>query len=349
MNVFFRVDASITIGIGHLMRCFSLAREISAKREKVFFMCRELNGHLCDFLERSGFGVFRLPLELGTDGQTDAEQTKDILKSQRHDVDWLIVDHYGLDLDWEKSLRPHVKKIMVIDDLASGRHECDLILNQNFIPNLETRYDRLVSSDSEKLLGPAYALLRPEFRDTRERLKPRRGKLERIFIFFGICEDTGETLKALEGIRLLHRPQMQVDVVVEESDPHQEEIKKFCSTLPHCQFHCQINNMAQFMALADLAIGAGGSTTWERCCLGLPALVTALADNQRELTQVLALQGAIMDMGKTKDLTPEVYADLMNQLTPHQLMKMSEKGMAMVDGYGGRRVIEKLYEHVGVK
>ena len=264
--------------------------------------------------------------------------------TQRQQIDWLIVDHYGLGLDWQKSVRGHVEKIMVIDDGAREQQECDLILNQNFMHNLGTRYDHLVSSDCEKLLGPTYALLRPEFRNARERLQPHRGRIERIFIFFGICEDTHEILNALEGIRLLHRVHMKVDVVIEKNDPHQEEIKKFCSALPHCQFHCQINNMAELMALADLAIGAGGSTTWERCCLGLPALVVALADHQRELTQAVALQGAIIDLGESKNLTPQVYSHLMNQLTPAQLMKMSEQGMALVDGDGCRRVSEKLDE-----
>ncbi|GAX88910.1 UDP-2,4-diacetamido-2,4,6-trideoxy-beta-L-altropyranose hydrolase [Effusibacillus lacus] len=311
MHIFFRVDSSQQIGSGHLMRCLTLATELKERHATVSFISRELPGHMCNYVESKGFQVARLPYSaqaeeslrtpnstwLGVSWQLDAEETKEVLSSCVQGVDWLIVDHYALDWQWESYQRSEAKKIMVIDDLADRRHDCDLLLDQNLFEDLEIRYDKLVSTECLKFLGPRYALLRKEFLEARTRLRQRDGQVNRILVFFGGSDITNETAKAIKAIQSLNSPQIQVDVVVGSSNPRKDEIRDLCYSIPNVNYHCQIENMAELMAAADLAIGAGGTATWERCYLGLPALVVILAENQIQPAQAAAKEELVINLG----------------------------------------------------
>ena len=313
MQVVFRVDASLTIGSGHVMRCLTLADALHKQGVGSVFICRELPGHMCDFIEGKGYQVYRLSycaqeinnskneqtLWLGETWQTDAEQTGQVLQkiNATTKIHWLIVDHYSLDLQWEEKMKPYTKKIMVIDDLANRHHDCDLLLDQNLYMDMQTRYSGLLPTDCQSLLGPQYALLRQEFHEARKKVKVRKGVIKRILVFFGGSDFTNETFKALKAIRLLNRVDIGVDVIVGNINPHKEKIKNLCSEMPNTTFHCQINNMAELMVKADLAIGAGGTATWERSFLGLPAITLIVAENQRKTTEAVAKVGAIINLG----------------------------------------------------
>jgi len=179
MNICFRVDSSTIIGTGHVVRCLTLAGKLRAKGNDISFICRELPGNIIDQVLSAGYDVYRLPMTnyddlshketenhqawLAVDRPTDARQTEDILKSLGTAVDLLVVDHYALDISWEKEVREYCENLMVIDDLADRKHICDFLLDQNYYKNLEHRYDNLVPRACIKMLGPSYALLRPEF------------------------------------------------------------------------------------------------------------------------------------------------------------------------------------------
>jgi UDP-2,4-diacetamido-2,4,6-trideoxy-beta-L-altropyranose hydrolase len=209
----------------------------------------------------------------------------------------LVVDNYSLDIKWEKYLRPYVNKIMVVDDLANRPHDCDILLDQNYYKNLDSRYDGLIPSHCRKLLGPKYALLRPEFHQAKKNLRKRDGKVRRILVFFGGSDPTNETVKTLEAIKLLNRPDIVIDVVVGAANPHKEEVKELCSQMTNTTYHCQVENMADLMAAADLAIGAGGVTTWERLYLELPTIAIAVAENQVEMLEALGEAGMVWYLG----------------------------------------------------
>lgn len=312
MRFVFRVDSSTRIGTGHLMRCLTLASALKNEGAEIYFISRELPGNLCHFIENKGYKVYRLPYNnelvdnknykeheswLGVNWSRDTEETSNILISIGGKIDCFIVDHYAIDSKWERKIRPFVKKIMVIDDLADRSHDCDILLDQNYYPNLENRYDGLVPGHCKKLLGPKYALLRPEFIEARKNLRVRDGRVNKILIFFGGTDPTNETEKALEAIRLLKRPDIGIDVVVGEANQNKEKIKEICNSMENVVFHCQVENMAQLMVEADLAIGAGGATTWERCYLGLPTITVVVADNQAEIAKAVAQTGAIWNLG----------------------------------------------------
>ena len=199
-NVIIRADASTQIGSGHVMRCLTLAEELRDGGSMVSLVSRDHPGNLNELIRDKGFQYFELSTGqgievkphqsgseyaswLGVSQERDAMETIEAIGEER--AEWLIVDHYALDEKWEPLLRPHAAKIMVIDDLADRRHDCDLLLDQNFFINGEKRYDELVSPSCTKLLGPKYALLRREFREARKKLKERTGEVKRVLVFFG--------------------------------------------------------------------------------------------------------------------------------------------------------------------
>ena len=291
----FRADASAAIGTGHVMRCRALAHALQER------------GAQAEFREESGIEA----------------------------ADWLIVDHYSLDAAWESRMRQKAAKILVIDDLADRKHDCDLLLDQNFFPDAARRYDDLVPPRCRKLLGPRYALLRHEFSEQRKSLRERNGNVSRILVSLGGIDAGNETSRV---ILLLKGLRVAVDVVVGAANPHANRIARECAEAGFA-FHRQASNMAELMAAADLAIGAGGSTTWERCCLGLPTLQVAIAPNQEATSRALAEAGLVLFCGKM--VTEAALSDALSD--PVRLKEQSGRMRALVDGEGAKRVAAALF------
>lgn len=298
MNVVIRTDASIKIGSGHVMRCLTLARQLKRHNINVTFICRDVEGNYIDFLKQEGIEV--VTLSNSKDLKSDAFETIHNVK-RIGVVHLLIVDHYGIDEKWEVMLRPYVDKIMVIDDLANRKHDCDLLLDQNYYENLNDRYSNLVPSNCSLLLGPKYVLLRDEF--LKRNLRERTGKIKNILIFFGGTDPTDETTKAIKALEHLDEDFYIVDVIVGATNPNGDPIKKLCDSLPNFNYYCQVHNMADFMKRADLMIGAGGAITWERCLLQLPSITVTIAENQIETTKLLHELRVTEYIGQSKNVT----------------------------------------------
>lgn len=340
LNILIRADASVEIGSGHLMRCLTLADQLRSEGEEVAFVCRDLPGGMFNLLNERGYQVAKIAwTESGEEAQQiDAGETiKAATQLFPAGIDWLVVDHYELDITWECRLRPHVRKLMVIDDLANRPHDCDLLLDQNYYKNSDRRYQDLVPVQCVMLLGPSYVLLRPEFAEAKQMLRARDGNVKRILIFFGGSDSTNQTRKALEAIKLVSRPEIGVDVVVGASNPHREEIKTLSREMENVQYHCQVSNMAELIASADIAVGAGGATTWERCSLGLPTLTVVFAENQLQTTLDLEQLGSIEFLGWADQLTASDFAKAIERLIqqPDQLKKLSERAGLAMDGWKG--------------
>lgn len=217
-----RADASTAIGSGHVMRCLTLAHRLKKeKNAKVVFVMRDLPGNLIDVVEKQGFEVLKLSpanqkyslngygLWLTVPMEVDAQQTIDLLQHylQEHDcdvADRLIVDSYALDEQWERMLRPYCREIMVIDDLANRKHDCDILLDQNFYLNKDVRYVGLVPEHCKMLLGPDHVLLREEFYEAKKHLRKRDGNIKNILVFYGGSDLTNETEKAIKALVQLH-------------------------------------------------------------------------------------------------------------------------------------------------
>ena len=354
MKVIFRADASTHMGTGHLMRCLTLAEALQERGAQIRFVCREHEGNLIAVLQRKGISVTALPTPdkasrssgtdyaawLGVSQAEDAEQTIQALEGSK--PDWLVVDHYGLDIDWELRLRPHVGRILVVDDLANRHHDCDALLDQNVLPGKDGGYGGLVPNNCCLLLGPRYAMLRPEFARERARLRRRNGEFRHILVFLGGSDPTNETAKALEGLFQINRPDLMIDVVVGSSNQNKEQVRRLSEATPNTTYHCQVDNMAELMAKADISIGAGGSASWERCCLGLPAIVAVLADNQESIALELTHAGALRNLGASVRLNPSDYSAAVQSLTQSDLRQMSRIAITLVDGQGAKRVAFEL-------
>lgn len=259
-NVCIRVDASFDIGTGHVIRCLTLAKELQKKGCTVSVITRPFPGNLLKLIRDNGCDVYLLPeinedsnMEewnhhsrwLGVHWQTDAKQTIEILKTIGQ-IDILIVDHYAIDYQWEQVVRPYALKLMVIDDLADRIHACDLLLDQNYASNGSDRYARLVPEQCKTYLGPAYALLREEFRFQRALLQPRTGeKIKDIFLFFGGSDPTGQTLKLLEWMEEIEEVQETVDihVIVGVSNPHKDQIEWRCTQTKNMHYYYNVTNI----------------------------------------------------------------------------------------------------------
>ncbi len=359
MRIVIRADASIEMGSGHVMRCLTLADALRERGAEVHFMCRDLPGHLGGVLADKGYPVHWLPAPgddeaaipthtahsawLGVPWVVDADQTRERLAGLP-EIDWLIVDHYALDRAWESRLRPLVQRIMVIDDLADRPHDCNLLLDQNLYEDMDQRYVGLVPADCRPLLGPRYALLRPEFREARKTLRQRDGVVRRMLVFFGGADPTNETAKALRAIQLLERPEIAVDVVVGAANPHRAEIEALCAALPNASFHCQVANMAELMARADLAIGASGVSTWERAALGLPALVVTVAENQKAIAYAADDNGLIICLGDKVQIKDTDWVMALRKVlsNPDLLVEMSSIALFLNDGQGVKMIVEIL-------
>lgn len=317
MTAVFRVDASTQIGSGHVMRCLTLAQKLKKEKQAdVYFVMRLLEGNLINLVKDKGFTVLTLPETpvnndlrgyakwLTVSQNQDADDMKAVI-SEFLDIDLLVVDSYAIDYIWENKLRPYVKQIMVIDDLANRKHNCDILLDQNFYLNKEERYKRLVPENCKLYLGPKFALLRDEFYKVKANLHKRDGNIKNILVFFGGSDLTNETEKAIKAIELLNNPDITVNVVVGVSNKNKEKLKKFCVQNPQFKFYYQVDNMAELMNEADLAIGAGGTTIWERYFMELPSIVISVADNQTKICEDCAAEGILNYLGKSSDVNVE--------------------------------------------
>lgn len=334
MRIVFRADASIVIGIGHVMRCLTLATTLRERGAQSEFVCREHDGHLCELIEQRGFVVHRL-----SRAEDDAAGTAAAIVSTGGRPRWLVIDHYGIDGTWEHRLRASVERILVIDDLANRQHECDLLLDQNLVSNFMTRYGTMVPSTCGLLLGPEYALLQSPYAELHERIPPRAGAIHRILISFGGADRHDCTGRALKAVLGLNKGEVDVDVAVSSTFEHLDALHQVIGARANVRIHKSLPTLATLMVKADLAIGAAGATSWERLCLGLPAVVVTLAANQRPIAEELSRCGLVIWLGDQDTVEPSTITRALRPLMDSGLHEeWSARCRMVVDGAGARRV-----------
>lgn len=353
MKVLVRTDASYRIGSGHVMRCLALAAELQNRGDKVFFVCRESPGWLGELVKDSGHTLFSLPrgsLEegqcqdyfswLGEPPDVDARQTIELC-AKAGPFDWLIIDHYAIDILWEQKLRCCSEKIMVIDDLINRHHDCDLLLNQNLQIGFQKSYSSLLPEHCEQLLGPKFALLRSTFRKKRLTNFKRKSEWPRLFVFLGGSDPDDYTSLVIRALELLPVGSISADIVVGASNSKAETLRLRCNGIPGLNFYQQVPDIEELMAQADLAICSAGCVTWERSCLGLPAITLAIAENQSTIGINAAEAGLSLHLGDAKDLEAKEIASAIAGLLDSKgdLTRMSSIGLSLVDGLGVSRVV----------
>lgn len=356
LKVVFRVDSSADIGTGHIVRCLTLADALRQSGYECQFVCRDHRGGSKGLVARHGYPVALLPPAdsdftipghagwLGVDWTQDANETSQLLSEIA--PDWLIVDHYALDARWERTLRPYCRHLMVVDDLADRPHDCDLLLDQNLGRSV-VDYADFVRPGADILAGPQYALLRPEFERSRSQSLSRRQScsFDSLLVSMGGIDKDNFTEQVLDVIdRCSLPPEFHVRVIVGEHSPWRNRIQDRANQMRYrTDVLVNVSDMAHLMADSDLAIGGAGTTAWERCCLGLPAIVMVLADNQKAGATALQDAGAAIVASNTDEIG--------NMLAGRQaefcagLSAMSNASAAVTDGRGTQRTTEAIMKY----
>lgn len=349
MKVLIRADASHAIGSGHITRCLTLANVLRSSGAQVSFACRELSGHLLDRLDAQGWTAYRLPavyaeqrgplpdIQAAVPWQADISALQSVLPMGEQ-FDWIIVDHYGLDQQWQTAARRWAPKIAAIDDLANRPHAVDLLLDQNF-SGTPAAYAPWVTNGCRTLFGPRFAMLRDEFK--RDPL-PIKAIARRLVVNFGGFDAAGETFKAMLALEAF--PELEVDFVAGTGNPHWEQMQVMAQSRPNWRLQAHTNRFAELMSHADLFIGAGGGTSWERAALGLPTICISVAANQKANAKALAAIGAHLYLGASETVTVAALQQAIAVVTANHGLRQSfaERSHRLVDGQGAQRVAAAL-------
>lgn len=348
MKIVIRTDASIHIGSGHVMRCLVLARALTSKGHEVSFACRAQTGDLIQFVRNKGFHVYELikakiAIEPTDSGDYQAwlqvpwtVDAQSFLAQVRH-ADLLIVDHYALNKDWQTVVKDQLAcKIFAIDDLVRT-HSADLILDQTL---MRSASEYQVNNPSAKILaGCEFALLNPFFSGHREHALDGDSlpKEVKILISMGGIDQPNATIRVLEALSKHALPKPVVTVLLGPKAPHYTQVKDFCSIntswVQHIDF---VNNMAELMLNHSIAIGAPGTTSWERACLGIPSIIVPLAENQHEISQNLVTAEAAIRVN-INDISSKLLVSYNTLLS--QWHTFRDTNLALCDGLGLQRIL----------
>lgn len=354
MKVYFRVDASIHIASGHVMRCLSLASQLQKSDYDIVFVIRPQNGDLFAYITELGFKVVKLNrLDTFTSPRstddykswlqvTEIQDAKEFL-SIASDAEIVVVDHYGINLAWEEFVKSSIAcKLVVIDDLVR-QHNADLIIDQTYgvDPNEYLSH----STVKYVLTGSEYALLNTQFSEFHKLAVEERGakNTHKLLISMGGVDKPNVTLKVLEALSI-REAKFDTTVLLSERAPHFKLVSSFCKRNENWVKHISFsNNMAKLMLKHTVAIGAPGSTSWERACMGLPSIIIPLAKNQLQICRNLVNAGCAISLCK------EEIANILNFKLDELLSnyeKMTSSSLAICDGMGVNRVVKKMNELV---
>ncbi|WP_434650371.1 UDP-2,4-diacetamido-2,4,6-trideoxy-beta-L-altropyranose hydrolase [Pseudomonas sp. D1-2] len=361
MTVVFRADASLLIGSGHVMRCLTLAEALRAEGATCYFICREHPGNLLDFVRSKHFEAFALDATespgaagysvfpesqlthsawLGASQTQDASECAALLGELM--PDWLVVDHYALDARWENALKKYYNDLLVIDDLADRPHVCKILLDQNH-GRTERDYIGLVPDGCQILAGARFALLRPEFAQLRKRSLERRSSsvLQHLLITMGGVDQANATGLVLRILRDCPLPDdCRISVIMGLNAPCLASVNEIAATMPWpTEVLVNVSDMAERMTSADLIIGAAGSTSWERCCLGVPTIMVVLADNQKSGAEALSRSGCVVLVGQANDVPERLPAAIFDLTQGCSLSELSRQAKNVCDGLGVERLI----------
>ena len=362
MRVAFRVDASLAIGSGHVMRCLTVADALAARGHASLFLSREAEGdrldavrargHSQEVLAERGAGGAYGPGEgrpahaawLAVPWEEDARETRARVKAAGADL--LVLDHYALDARWERAACPPGVRRMAIDDLADRPHEVDLLLDQN-LGRAPADYEDLVPDGCRLCVGPAFAMVAPRFSELREGALERRAAdlvVRRVLVSMGGVDADDATGACLAGLAASSLPDgVQVTVVMGARAPHLERVRALAAELRlGTEVVVDVRDMAERMAAADLALGGAGGTAWERCAVGLPTIAVVLAENQRAGARALGEAGAALVLDAVDRVPAELPGLVDALLEPERLARMARASAVVVDGAGLPRLLDAM-------
>ncbi len=365
MKIVFRVDSGSHMGIGHVMRCLTLAHELKKKNHQISFITKNHK----NFSEKAIADHFPVSVIdsgvprdlsvserydyanwLGESWQSDLEKTNKILEGIGQ-VDLVIVDHYSLGKDYEQGLK--CSKVMAIDDLMNRSHHCDLVLDQNITAD-QKRYDQLVEKKGAKLLmGPPFAMLRPEFEGLHKQVSigDSAREINSILVFFGAADVNGDCLKIARALTPNEFSRFNITFILHSEHQDYPELSKLLSSHKKAQLLSFVANLAELMMKTDLFIGAGGTTSWERACLGVATALLSVADNQTLICQELGEKGICHYLGRSDKMTKDNWQTFFEEIVPQNSLwyGFRSRSYQLIDGMGTKRVALAIEEILNAK
>ncbi|OUR98848.1 UDP-2,4-diacetamido-2,4,6-trideoxy-beta-L-altropyranose hydrolase [Halobacteriovorax marinus] len=353
-KVIFRVDSGAHIGIGHLMRCLTLAEGFYDNDFEVFFLTKRHYGHFINIIPNKFNVQVMSNFVEGTDGSeeindyeswlgndlaVEINECNEFIKKVGDQDTLLVIDHYGLSHKFESKVISN--NIFAIDDIFRS-HNCNFLLDQNISASEEKYRSKAVSSNCKYLMGPSFAMLRKDFLPYRESKLSEKSEVKNILVSFGGSDEKCDSLKLVKAFEGVSGIKLHVTVVLKKEHPSYSEINSIGESLEH-DFRlidfCE--DFPALMAASDLFIGAGGSTSWERCFLGLPAVIVSSALNQDLICQSLSDKEIVIFLGKSEDVSIELWVNELNKVISgdYCLLKMSSRAKDIVDGLGVSRIV----------
>ncbi len=341
-RILFLADAGPEVGGGHVMRCLTLAQALTRR------------GAECAFIEsRAAAPILR---RFGWPAQTllaiaDASDLAGLVAyaeafAERFDPTTIVIDHYGIDVSQEDELHVNGRRLVLIDDLADRRHRCDLLIDPGYGRRRE-HYDPLIEGECATMVGPSHALVRPEFGAARQRALGRRAKhgpVRRVLVALGLTDVAGATARVVRALSDAVGD-VRLDLVLGADAPSLAELREAAKTDRRLHLWVDTAEMASLMADADVAIGAGGSSTWERATVGLPSVTVILADNQRAMVEQMAAAGFTLAADAADPDFEDQLRLCWNALAGDQALRwrLTERSAELCDGNGAERVAEAVF------
>jgi UDP-2,4-diacetamido-2,4,6-trideoxy-beta-L-altropyranose hydrolase len=351
MRIAVRVDASIASGVGHVKRSLALAHALRALGAEVVFVTRDHDIDTASMIEPELFRTLKLPRSvakseslhaatladhrawLGVSQAADAAQTCEVLEGG---VDWVVVDHYGIDSHWHDHVSTVLDaRVCVIDDLADRPLHCDLLVDHNLTGDHRAKYRSQIGGIRKLLGGPRFALLGPRY------VSPQACRVEplatSIGIFMGGADASNASSVVLRACRDIAGFVGSLEIATTSANPHLAELLALCEKSGQTRLLIDQPDLADFFSRHGLQIGAGGGASWERCRVGAPTIALVCADNQAPVVKALAEAGVVLAVAT---VTPAAVGAAIARLIQDQKERLNlhERSIRLVDGLGAIRV-----------
>lgn len=346
---YFRADASSEIGTGHVMRCLAIAEELISRGKKASFVCEQIPNDLVIKLDEKNIPLLKIspPAKVNFNANdiysrwltaSEEDDAQACLKVMT-DIEGVFVDHYAIGKTWEELILKRCQNLMVMDDLCNRPHHCQNLVDYNVYAG-EKDYSRWVSKTTSLLTGSLYAPIRRDLQALRPQVKNHRGQVKSVVISFGGADQAGHTLRAVEGLAQAQLRPEKVRVILNPSSPTQAAVQSLCEKMGY-KLSAPTANIGQVLLESDLALGAGGVSQVERSFLGVPSLITFIAENQALLSQSMSALGICKLLGDGSAMTAYSWAqeiDIHSQ-NFEWLTVTQTKGLQLFDGQGCARIV----------
>lgn len=344
MNILFRVDASNIIGTGHVYRCLNLA-QLYKKNNNIYFISKNHNFNLNENIKEK-FTCYTIDLKnpdkvnlnidswLGEDYKNDVNKTISVIINNNLKIDWLIIDHYAIDEKWEKIIKKYVKNICVIDDFTNRKHDCNILINQQINNDDIIKYKDILNNDCKILTGNDYLFFHERYYSLN--MNKKINSLKKINIFMGGSDThniTNTIIDICYDFNNKNNLNINFDVIIGKSNKNYKQIKNKIINYKNFHLYYNLDFIGNLLLDADLAIGAPGTTSYERCLTQTPTLMICLATNQKTVIQKFIDSETVIYLGDLDSNYQEKLIFNLENLNnyPSELKKMSNNCKKCID------------------